>query len=201
MTMRDCPDGDVRDALPLYVTDRLNGADKARVEAHAHGCADCTAEINLLRAANRAFDGAPIDAAWVAAVVPKARTARMPMPFHPQSLWRVAAAITVMVAGTATLMVVRQPTLVPGIDSVGVPGVSPSALRSLPPGETTLALGGDARVLANATIDFGNNLSDLTDAQLEALLASLERLDGTVLADPATLVAAIVPEAPVRRNP
>jgi anti-sigma factor RsiW len=197
VTMRDCPDGALRDLLPLYVSGQLGDADHARVEAHVQGCADCTAEIELLRATVRAFEVKPIDAATISAKLPTARSARRARPFHSQPLWRVAAVITFMIAGTATMMVVRQPSA--GSLMLDTLATLPADGRPTP-AETTIAANTLSGQHATSTISFGNNLSDLTDAQLEALLASLDRMDGTVSADPVALVTPIVPEASGRRN-
>jgi anti-sigma factor RsiW len=195
VTMRDCPDGAMRDLLPLYVSGRLDDADHSKVEAHVQACADCAAEVELLRATVRAFEVAPIDAASISAKIPTARSARRTRPFHSQPLWRVAAVMTFMIAGTATVMVVRQPASGSlGIDTLASVS-TPGAAR-----ETTLALSNGSSARSTATISFGNNLSDLTDEQLAALLSSLDRIDGSVSADPQVLVTPIVPDAGSGRN-
>ena len=47
--MIDCPNGDVRDALPEYLNDRLDPARRAEVESHLLRCDACRAELSLLR--------------------------------------------------------------------------------------------------------------------------------------------------------
>lgn len=208
MTMHDCPDAAVRDLLPLRAAGRLDEASLAAVDAHVKGCADCTAELHLLRAAIRAYDVAPPDAAAMAAAIasrlPRAHVGRRARPFHGQPLWRIAAAITVMIAGTATMMIVRQPSVTTdpvafGVDT-GTAADTPAATlaRAESTGSSVAALAGGGR----ATI--GGSLADLSEAQLEALLASLERLDGYVSADPEVLESPIIPAAESaagRRNP
>lgn len=192
MTMRDCPNGEMRDQLPLYVSGRLDEAREAFVEAHLRECADCSAEVELLRATVRAFEVTAPDAAAIAAYVPTARAARRARPFHSQPLWRVAAAITIMIAGTAMTMLLRQPRLSEEGVTVGVD--SGTAVVGQPGGN---ASGDTGLLVANAGgtrgIALGGSLSGLTDSQLEALLASLERLDGAVSAEPEVLDAPIIP--------
>lgn len=192
MTMRDCPNGEMRDRLPLYVSGRLDGARQALVEAHLRDCADCQAEVELLRAAVRAFDVAAPDAAAIAARVPTARVARRLRPFHRQPVWRLAAAITVMIAGTAMTMLLQRPrlseeTATVGVDTGqvtgGLPGGNPS-------GDTGLLV---ASAGGTPGMALGGSLSDLSDSQLEALLASLERLDGAMSAEPEVLNTPIIP--------
>ena len=53
MTMRDCPDGAMRDQLPLYVSGRMDARARLAVDAHLACCADCTAEVAMLAAVDR----------------------------------------------------------------------------------------------------------------------------------------------------
>jgi anti-sigma factor RsiW len=184
----------MRDQLPLYVSGRLADAEYDRVEAHLRDCADCAAEVGVLRAAVRAFEVRALDSAAISAKIPTARTAQRSRPFHRQPLWRVAAAITLMIAGTATVMVVQQNGgASPGVDTLVI-------AQGTAPRETAVAAGGPSVVRATATINFGNDLSDLSDAQLEALIASLDRLEGAVSAEPVSLVTPIVPDSSAGRN-
>jgi anti-sigma factor RsiW len=70
----------MRDQLPLYVSGRLDDADQSKVEAHLQGCADCAAEVELLRATVRAYDVSPVDAAAIATRIPTAKSARRSRP-------------------------------------------------------------------------------------------------------------------------
>jgi hypothetical protein len=47
--MVDCSRDDIRDLLPDLVHDQLGPAERARVEQHLAECADCAAELKLLR--------------------------------------------------------------------------------------------------------------------------------------------------------
>jgi anti-sigma factor RsiW len=49
--MTDCVRADLRDALPDLIHDHFDPARTAEVEAHVAGCAECAAELDLLRAA------------------------------------------------------------------------------------------------------------------------------------------------------
>lgn len=57
--MTDCPRMDVRDALPDLVHDQLQPLARERVEHHVAGCAECAAELTLLRSARSALSAAP----------------------------------------------------------------------------------------------------------------------------------------------
>jgi hypothetical protein len=97
------------------------------------------------------------------------------------------------------MMVVKREAGGPGlgIDSLAL-GINSSGQTAR---ETTFVGQVTGPTGANSTISLGNNLSDLTDAQLEALLASLDRIDGAVSADPQALVTPIVPETTAGKNP
>ncbi|MFL5575008.1 MAG: zf-HC2 domain-containing protein, partial [Gemmatimonadaceae bacterium] len=70
--MIDCPNADVRDLLPAYAHGALGAADRARVESHVAGCADCAAELSLIRAAQRALAPAPaVNVARIVAALPR----------------------------------------------------------------------------------------------------------------------------------
>jgi predicted anti-sigma-YlaC factor YlaD len=199
VTMRDCPDAAIRDLLPLFVSGRLDDVEQARVEAHLQGCTDCAAEVDLLRATVRAYDVAPLDAAAIASRIPTARAAKRARPFHSQPLWRVAAAITIMIAGTATTMLLNRPDFATQNLGMGPDtGTSVTAPGTGSAPESTIALAGTAR--PEKSISFGSNLSDLTDAQLEALLASVDKMDGTLTTDPEALVPRIGTDSSGRRD-
>lgn len=184
----------MRDRLPLFATGRLSNTDATMVEAHLASCSDCAAELELLRAVGRAFAVPAVDAAAVAAAIPAPRRKRV--AYYQQPMWRVAAAMTLMIAGTAGFLVMRRadPDL---LGSVAV-GVDSGAGGGLVSAESTLALA-PTLPAGPATISFGGNLSDLTDAQLEALLAQIERIDGSVSAEPEVITTS-VPDAAGRRN-
>src|SRR5450759_5088733 len=98
--MRDCPDGAIRDLLPDFVHETLPAAERARVERHVAACADCTAEVELIRSARAAFVAiAPaVDVARIVASLPGA-----PSPSRRASAslapWRVAAAFALVALG------------------------------------------------------------------------------------------------------
>lgn len=186
MTMRDCADAAMRDRLPLFATGRLSDTEAAMVEAHLASCSDCAAELELLRAVGRAYAVPAVDAAAIASAIPAARRKRK--AYYQQPMWRVAAAMTLMIAGTAGVLVMRGPGS--GIIGSVAVGADSGAGGSLVSAESTLAMA-PTLPAGPATISFGGNLSDLTDAQLEALLAQIERIDGSVSAEPEAMTTSI----------
>ena len=189
--MRDCPEGDLRDALPLLAHGKLAGAERARVEAHVAECATCAAELDLLRAVARAYDVARIDSATIVAALPVARARRESRPFHRQPLWQLAASLTLMIAGTATVMLVQRRAMP---DRVATVASIDSGAAATPAGSTAVQASAQATTdKPAAALGFGVSLSDLTDAQLETLLSSIERIEGRVSADPEVMAKPIVP--------
>ena len=72
--MTDCPNGDVRDALPDYLNDRLDSGRRREVESHLAGCAACRAELSLLRTLRATVQRAPaVDVEAIAASIPRYR--------------------------------------------------------------------------------------------------------------------------------
>jgi anti-sigma factor RsiW len=71
--MRECTNAEIRDLLPDLAADRLSGADRTCVANHVAACADCAAEVELLRAARRVQSRGvpPVDTARILAALPK----------------------------------------------------------------------------------------------------------------------------------
>jgi anti-sigma factor RsiW len=68
--MVDCPRDDIRDLLPDLVHDQLEPEARVRVEQHLVDCAECAAELELLRALRATAFAAPeVDADRIAAAV------------------------------------------------------------------------------------------------------------------------------------
>ncbi|MCC7196185.1 MAG: zf-HC2 domain-containing protein [Gemmatimonadaceae bacterium] len=185
--MNDCPNGEVRDLLPLYAAGLLGAADHSLVAHHVARCADCTEEVRLLRAVARAYAVPAPSAASIVGLIPARRATRPNARLHRQSVWRVAATFALMIAGTATYVAVR-PTMVKPGDADSLAAVTGAGTRVTGPASGAAALGS----ATEPGIHLGVGLSDLTEAQLEALLASMEGIEGNVLADPGVLVKPIV---------
>ena len=203
MKMNDCPDGSLRDLLPLFVSGVLSAPDRTRVASHIAGCTDCEAEVELLRAVNRAYAVNPVNvASIVAKITTPRRGVRTSVPFHRQPLWRVAASMTLFIAGTATVLVVRG--RVPEATPAAVAQSTPRAGGTATAAETTVAsTTTTTRTTSSGLLSLGTELSELTDSQLQSLLGSLDGLDSRPQADPTTITTPIIQErtqAPGRSN-
>src|SRR5262249_51709525 len=111
--MSDCPNAEVRDLLPDLLHDRLDAATRARVVAHVDGCADCRSELELLRSLRSSLerDTPRVDLDRIVAALP-APAAVQPRQhragWRVWSDWRVAAAVTFIVAGGTSMVVLRN---------------------------------------------------------------------------------------------
>src|SRR3954469_530675 len=126
--MNDCPNADVRDLLPDLLHDRLDAGMRAMVEAHVAGCADCAAELELLRQLRATRRTPAVDVGSIVAAVPAYRTPAR----RSWVSWRAAAVITVMVAGASSVAVLQRGT--PAATGIAAHAVVPPATVSVAQG-------------------------------------------------------------------
>lgn len=158
--MVDCPRVDIRDALPDLVHDQLEPSVRARVEEHLRQCAECAAEVELLRALrSRLFATPHVDVERVAAAVRASATpgsaddvvsisaARQLRPERvarptrrPTSHgWRIAAGIALFAAGVGGYALSRGGTPSPqrttesaAVSVASAPSPAPAAKAGAP---------------------------------------------------------------------
>jgi anti-sigma factor RsiW len=186
--MTDCPNGDVRDALPDYLNDRLDAARRREVESHLTGCATCREELSLLRALRATVRRAPaVDADAIAASIPAYRA---PARRRWATSGRIAAAIVAIAVGGTSIVLLRDRPAAGPVEPSRPIAVAPEpSPDSTPLVATTSAevpvaervtsqptAGGAtaARELAIA----GGSIADLSDRELSALVEGIESLDG-----------------------
>ena len=163
--MTDCPNAEIRDLLPDLVHGTLAGAERQRVEQHVASCAECAAEVALIRRARAVLSRtAPaVDAARIAARIP--RFVRVPAwRRSPAAAWRIAASIVIVALGATTFEMVRR---------------QQGQLDGTSMGESAAASAVEAR-----TLSFAGRLSGLADEELEQLLADIDEMDGRIPAEP-----------------
>lgn len=188
--MSECTNIEMREMLPSYLRGDDQNADRSRVMAHVAECADCRAELELLRAAHAMLTAAPaIDTSRIASRVAAAsRAGAQPTEGRSITSWRsprraLLAAASIGVIAAASLLTLRTPEpnevatapvnrTVPLDTSLATPAPSPprAPVVKAPP--------------ARSGIVFGGGIGDLNDAQVEALLADLEQADVLIGADP-----------------
>ncbi|MBI2796028.1 MAG: zf-HC2 domain-containing protein [Gemmatimonadetes bacterium] len=151
--MRDCPNAMMRDQLPEYVHGRLDAVARAAVDSHLASCADCAAEVDLLRWISGAVTEAmgerspQVNADRVMAALRRARRPRM--AWLRTTEWR-AAAVLLFMAGTSSLLWMNwQQPVTPS---------EPAAAESM---------------------SFAGGVTDLSEAQLSTLLGEMDKLSAT----------------------
>jgi hypothetical protein len=204
--MNDCSNAEIRDQLPDLLHERLDTSVRAVIVAHVAECVDCRDELELLRSVQKALIARTpqVDIAYVVGALPKApapATARPQIHAVPRrrwSDWRVAAAVTLLVAGGSSLAVLRRtpatvetrPPITDTSLSRSAP-VAPVASSQTTPSPTasptrtavsTVATTGDA----DAPIEDGpdGRFAGLTDAQMQALLGEIDRLQAVPVTEP-----------------
>jgi len=193
--MNDCVNAEMRDRLPDLLNDRLPASEQAEVVAHVAACADCREELELLRAI-RSMLLAPalrVDVARVVSALPEPPSQATKRPTRRTwADWRIAAAVTVLaVGGSSVALINRGPRVSPTkVDVVQVPVTdTPSASRGRSVAAATK--GTQARVASDTSqVDDGgglgmsDHLSDLDDAQLQALINEIEDMKAVPITEP-----------------
>ena len=208
--MNDCSNADIRDQLPDLLHDRLSLSARSVVVAHVDGCADCRAELELLRGARDAFASRTprVDIAYVVGALPKPPNRGSGIaknggaPAHRRwADWRVAAAVTLLVAGGSSVALLdRAPSSPEGVATVRSESIStatapatpvvtstPSAnsnnaAPTRPAVRETVALADDQDTRSDAGP--GGRFAGLTEAQLQTLLDEIDRLQPIPATEP-----------------
>jgi hypothetical protein len=202
--MNDCSNADIRDRLPDLLHDQLDAAARAVIVAHVAECVDCRDELELLQSVHKTLIARTprVDIAYVIGALPKA-PARRP---HIQPArrrwgdWRIAAAVTVLIAGGSSVVVLNR---APSRVEVRAPITDSSAIQPAPP---TLAASESAKgrapaaapVAPNAapttvaTADDSTSVDDgpdgrfggLSNAQMQTLLGEIDQLKPVPVTEP-----------------
>ena len=177
--MSDCTNIEMREWLPELLHRRLDATARTRVESHLESCGECRAEYELLQSARASLQPLlPVDTRAIIAALPRAGTRQAVPAYHARNVWRVAAAVAVIVLGGLSFNAVRQSTenRVAAVgDSTG-PGVIDT---------------GDVVAIADTPISGGRGpltgepgFVDLADDDLEALIGALDQLEAAPHVDP-----------------
>lgn len=191
--MSDCVNGDIRDVLPELINETLPAGDVARVQEHVRACADCSAEVELLRTARAAMRLAPtMDTTRIAAAVQASTAQRLAARRAPAArVARVAGLALVAVIGALGVWSLRDssPALPEAPATVAV--TAPEQQRAVEQAQSAESQG----VLVPVQLALGGDMSQLGDDELLALLSEVSALEAMPGEEPAFL--AIEPVLPV----
>lgn len=176
--MSDCTNIEMREWLPELLHGRLDAGARAGVERHLESCGECRAEYELLLSARASLQSLmPVDKRAILAALPRAGARQAAPALHARSVWRVAAAVAVLVLGGLSFNAVRESpdgrvTAVgdstgPGVDTGDVVAIADTPIagsRGSLPGEP--------------------GFPDLADDDLEALIGALDQLEAAPHVDP-----------------
>lgn len=199
--LRDCENAEMRDRLPELMHGRLTGTERESVAAHVAACADCTAELALLERTRAELAVRPaVDVPRIVSALPRAvpATGGQPIPIHRRPAMRLAASVAfIVVAGSALAVALGRDEGGVGSWSGGVVAISPSNSAA---GATTSARGSEPAIHAGAParatngsrgMSLGGGVADLSEGEMESLLAALESFDGVPAAEPPSEIAPI----------
>jgi hypothetical protein len=178
----------MRDLLPDLLHDRLPAALRVEVQTHVAGCADCRAELAILRSVVAIAVVPRVDTTRIAAAVPPYRA----MPRWRRTVvspaFRIAAAVVLLVGGAGLIAVVanRQREAKWPQRIVEVPVSPKSEAPSISPSTTPAAGAAPApktRSTAPTELALGESFHDLSDSELRALLGEMEKFEAMTPAE------------------
>lgn len=184
--MRDCPNATMRERLPDLLHDRLSAALRAEVRAHLETCAECRAEFQLLEQVRAIVVAPTVDTRRIASALPPYRAAPRWRGTVQSPLFRIAAAVVILLGGAMLVTDAPVPIDEP---AVGKPVVSAPVVQT-PTGATSQVA---VRPSPSATTELavGEMFHDLTDSDLQALLDELGSLEAVTPVETEVVVPAV----------
>ena len=177
--MSDCPNVEIRELLPDYLSGTLAAPRRVDVEGHVAGCQDCQDELAVLRLVREAYaESAPaVNVGAIAAALPRPSVKPVIKPamksWRRSSTLQIAAAVSFVALGGLSLAVARS-----FFDGNGAVGPRDTTSAVVTPAITN----GDG-----PAISFAGGVSDLEDEDLETLLSALESIEALPVTEPVEL--------------
>jgi hypothetical protein len=196
MSMRECTNPDMKELLPDVLHESLAAASRAEVLAHVELCADCGAELELLRRVRASAAKPTISVSSIVAALPSYRIERVrgwrsAVEIH----WRIAAAVAFLAVGVGVatygmrgrdsasmISVARRGTVTNAMSSkTRANTASPSPAREM----ATTKSAGSGSASSQLAVD---NLNDLTESELRTLLQAVAEMKAIPTTDPEEVV-------------
>ena len=207
--MNDCPNAEMRDLLPDLLHDRLAATVRAEVTAHVAGCVDCREELALIRSLQTVVTvKVPrVDVAYVVHALPKPpQPSVTPIATRRRtwSDWRIAAAVTLLVAGGSSVALInRAPKMVDSVAVAPVAVTAPLDSQTASSSTATPTLASAAETVSKSPsasessndveLGAGGRLADLDDAQLKALIDEIGQMKAVPITEPEPVAIRVDP--------
>ena len=164
--MSDCPNVEIREQLPEYLSGTLSARRRAEVEAHLAGCEDCSDELELLTLVREAYTetALAVNVNAIVSALPKRASRPAVRTWRRSHAFQIAAAASFIAVGGLSLAVARSFfTTTPEVVQVD-----------------TVAF----NTIGETPISFAGGLSDLGDEDVEALISALESIEALPVVEP-----------------
>lgn len=170
--MSDCPNVEIRELLPEYLSGTLSARRREEVREHVTACDDCAQELALLQLVREAYAETPVavNVSAIVAALPRRKSRPARRSWQGNHAFQIAAAVSFIALGGMSLAVARS-------FFNGDPASAP--INTVIAANTT-AVNGDL-----PAISFAGGVSDLGDDDLEALLSALESIEALPVTEPA----------------
>lgn len=212
--MTDCTRDDMRDRLPDLLNERLDAATRAEVARHVASCAECAAELAILRSMRNALAPAPrVDVRRIAAAVAASRgtaarearvrplDVRQPSRFDRRLARRIAAAFAVAAIGLGTWTLMHRqrapevafgdhlpaPTRAQPAPAAPIFAAKQAAPASHPAPPPTTSSTAPQTLASTRGLVMDGGVTDLSEGDMKILLQSLDSLTAIPDADPAPM--------------
>jgi hypothetical protein len=200
--MSECANLEMRDLLPDFARGALSGATSTALESHLAMCADCRAELRVVRDTSAMLRTMPsIDTSRIIAAIGRSSAIRRDATAsvaraRRRRAWSVASpSRRVWLAAASIAVIVTTAVLATNDDRSPVPrpassvaqteqAVVPAPVISEPPSVTP-------RPAPPVELVMGGGVSDLAEADLESLLRALDDVGTELDVEPAALLTVL----------
>ena len=202
--MTECINTEVREALPDLLNGRLSALDTATMNAHVEACAECRAELELLREIRDSRIVPQMDAVRIASAIAPYAGAPVVAPRHVRrsvisrlGVLRIAAAAVFVAAGgwaLSTSSYWPASKAVVGERVVAVAPVAATSAASETPASGVTTQPAAPRAGAGtevASLSLVGGTDDLSDADLEKLVSDIETIDAIPAAEPQSVTVTV----------
>ena len=202
--MTECINTEVREALPDLLNGRLSVLDTATMNAHIEACAECRAELELLREIRGSRIVPRMDAARSASAIAPYGGSSVVAPPHVGrwvisrlGVLRIAAAVVFVAAGgwalsTSSYWPASKAAVGERVVAVAPVAATSGASEPVASGVTTqpaaTRAGAETEV---ASLSLVGGTDDLSDADLEKLVSDIETIDAMPAAEPPSVTATV----------